>query len=263
MWKKQRRDRLKAAPFPPEWSRILQEAFPLHSRLPEADRKELEGHIQVFLAEKRFEGCGGLELSEAMKVCIAAQACVLLLHRDTDNYPGLRSILVYPSTYFMKATRHVGSGVIEEKIDSRLGEAWDSGAVVLAWDAVQGGATNPQDGHNVVIHEFAHLLGFEDGRADGAPVLDPGSLWPWRKNSYAAWGRVLRAEYEELRARTESGQPSVLDSYGATNPTEFFAVATESFFERPHALQQTHPTLYDELKAFYRQDPARWIPVAE
>ena len=98
MWKKQRRDRLKAAPFPPEWSRILQEAFPLYSRLPEADRKELEGHIQVFLAEKKFEGCGGLELSEAMKVCIAAQACVLLLHRDTDYYPGLRSILVYPST---------------------------------------------------------------------------------------------------------------------------------------------------------------------
>ena len=263
MWKSQRRDKLKAAPFPPDWSRVLDERFPLCARLPEADRKELQGHIQVFLDEKKFEGCGGLVLTQEMKVCIAAQACVLLLHRPTDYYPGLRSILVYPSTYFMTATRHVGSGVIEERLDSRLGEAWDSGAVVLAWDAVAGGAANPQDGHNVVFHEFAHLLDFEDGRADGAPVLDGQGLWPRRGNPYAAWARVLRGEYEQHRVRAESGQPSVLDSYGATNPAEFFAVATEAFFERPRALQQGHPALYNELKAFYRQDPARWNPAAE
>ena len=136
MRKKQQRQKLKAAPFPSHWSGILEDHFPLYARLPDEDRKELQGHIQVFLAEKRFEGCGGLEITEEMKVCIAAQACLLLLHRETDCYPSLRSILVYPSTYSVKTTRHLGAGVMEERQDSRLGEAWDSGAVVLAWDAV-------------------------------------------------------------------------------------------------------------------------------
>src|SRR6266404_2455291 len=112
MWKKQQREKLKAAPFPANWSRVLEERFPLYARLPAEDQKELQAHIQVFLAEKRFEGCGGLEITEEMKVCIAAQACVLLLHRETDYYPGLRSILVYPSAYFAKTTRHVGAGVM-------------------------------------------------------------------------------------------------------------------------------------------------------
>src|SRR5215813_5150786 len=114
MWKKQQRDQFKSTPFPAHWSRILESRFPLYRRLPAEDRKELHGHIQVFLAEKNFEGCGGLEITEEMKLCIAAQACVLLLHRDTDYYPGLRSILVYPSTYFVAATYHVGGGVWDE-----------------------------------------------------------------------------------------------------------------------------------------------------
>ena len=169
MRKKQQRQKPKAAPFPSHWSSILEDHFPLYARLPDEDRKELQGHIQVFLAEKRFEGCGGLEITEEMKVCIAAQACLLLLHRETDCNPSLRSILVYPSTYSVKTTRHLGAGVMEERQDSRLGEAWDSGAVMLARDAVHRGTANPEDGHNVVFHEFAHQLDFEDGRADGAP----------------------------------------------------------------------------------------------
>ena len=146
MWNKQRREKLKATPFPPDWSRILVERFPLYQRLPDADRKELQGHIQVFLAEKKLEGCGGLEITEEMKVCIAAQACLLLLHRNTDYYPGLRSILVYPTAYFVKTTRHVGAAVMEERFDNRLGEAWDSGAVVLAWDAVDTARPSPMTG---------------------------------------------------------------------------------------------------------------------
>jgi Mlc titration factor MtfA (ptsG expression regulator) len=231
--------------------------------LPDEDRKELQGHVQVFLAEKKFEGCGGLEISDEMKVCIAAQACLLLLHRDTDYYPGLRSILVYPSTYVVKTTQHVGAGVVEERHDSRLGEAWHSGAVVLAWDAVHHGTANPDDGHNVVFHEFAHQLDFEDGKADGAPVLANEDRWFKWKNRYRAWARVLSSEYEQLRADIEAGEKSVLDDYGATNPAEFFAVATETFFERPFALKQRHPALYEELRAFYRQDPARWDPSGE
>ena len=262
MWKKRRREMLKAAPFPPDWSRILVERFPLYQRLPDADRKELQGHIQVFLAEKKFEGCGGLEITEEMKVCIAAQACLLLLHRNTDYYPGLRSILVYPTAYFVKTTRHVGAGVMEERFDSRLGEAWDSGAVVLAWDAVDHGTTIPDDGHNVVFHEFAHQLDFEDGKADGAPVLGSGDSWFRQRNRYRAWARVLSREYEQLRAETQQGQTEVLDGYGATNPAEFFAVATESFFERPVRMREEHPELYEELRRYYRQDPAQWSPEA-
>jgi Mlc titration factor MtfA (ptsG expression regulator) len=261
MYKKQQRAKLKAAPFPARWSRILESRFPIYARLPDADRKELQGHIHVFLAEKRFEGCAGLEVTEEMKVCIAAQACLLLLHRDTDYYPGLRSILVYPNTYFVKTTRHVGAGVMEEVYDSRLGEAWDSGAVVLAWDAVHAGAADPGDGHNVVLHEFAHQLDFEDGRADGAPLLGTEDPWHLRKRRYKAWARVLGAEYEKLRAKAKVGEQSTLDEYGATNPAEFFAVATESFFERPREMQRRHPELYEELKRFYRQDPASWTSV--
>ena len=141
-----------------------------------------------------------------MKVCIAAQACLLLLHRETDCYPSLRSILVYPSTYSVKTTRHLGAGVVEERQDSRLGEAWDSGAVVLAWDAVHRGTANPEDGHNVVFHEFAHQLDFEDGRADGAPVLATEDPWYRRKNRYKAWARVLSSEYEKLRANVAAGE---------------------------------------------------------
>ena len=263
MWKKLQREKLKAAPFPSHWSRILEDGFTLYARLPDGDRKELQGHIQVFLAEKRFEGCGGLEITEEMRVCIAAQACLLLLHREKDYYRSLRSILVYPSTYFAQATRHVGSGVMEERQDRRLGEAWDSGAVVLAWDAVHAGTANPGDGHNVMFHEFAHQLDFEDGRADGAPVLTAEVPWYRRRSRYKAWARVLSGEYEKLRANTEEGKPTIIDEYGATNPAEFFAVATEAFFERPRALQELHPELYEELKRFYRQDPLGWAAGAE
>jgi Mlc titration factor MtfA (ptsG expression regulator) len=256
--KKQRRAKLRAAPFPAQWSRLLQEHVLLYRRLPEEDRGELQGHIQVFLAEKSFEGCGGLRVTEEMKVCIAAQACLLLLHRETDYYPGLRSILIYPTTYSVETVRHLGAGIMAEGRDVRAGEAWESGAVVLAWDAVVGGAADPEDGYNVVLHEFAHLLDFEDGRTDGAPLLASEEPWYRRKDRYQAWARVLGNEYKKLRASVEAGEQTALDEYGATNPAEFFAVATESFFERPREMREGLPELYEELKRFYRQDPAGW-----
>jgi Mlc titration factor MtfA (ptsG expression regulator) len=231
---------------------------PFYQRLPEEDRHELQGHIQVLLSEKRFEGCGELVMTDEIRVCIAAQACLLLLHRKTDYYPELRSILVYPTTYFVEETRHLGAGVMEEARYARLGEAWQHGAVVLAWDAVCQGTADPDDGHNVVFHEFAHQLDFEDGWANGAPALVDGHAWSARKSRYAAWARVLSAEFERLRADTERGQASILNGYGATNPAEFFAVATESFFERPREMRDKHPELYDELKRYYLQDPANW-----
>jgi len=236
----------------------LEAHCPFYHRLPEADQRELQGHVQVFLAEKSFEGCGGLIMTDEIRVCIAAQACLLLLHRNTDYYPELRSIVVYPSSFLVKTTRHLGSGVLEESHQARLGEAWQQGAVVLAWDAVCQGTAQPDDGRNVVFHEFAHQLDFEDGRADGAPVLGRGDAWSAQKSRYAAWARVLSAEFERLRAEVLAGKNAVLDGYGATDPAEFFAVATESFFERPLEMREKHPDLYEELKQYYRQDPAQW-----
>ena len=258
MWKNTRRRKLQSAPFSAAWKRILEADCPFYHRLSPADQRELQGHIQVFLAEKNFEGCGGLTISEEIRVCIAAQACLLLLHRQTDYYPDLRSILVYPSTYFVSETRHLGLGVFQEGRMARLGEAWQSGAVVLAWDAVRKGTADPDDGHNIVFHEFAHQLDYEDGWANGAPALANGGSVLMRRSRYAAWARVLSAEFERLRTDALEGQRTVLDHYGASDPAEFFAVATEAFFERPLELREKHPELYGELKAYYQQDPADW-----
>jgi MtfA peptidase len=262
MWKQQRRKRLRSAPFPAGWTQILEARVPFHIWLPEPDRRELEGHIQVFMEEKNFEGCGGLQMTEEIKVCIAAQACLLLLHRNTDYYPALGSVLVYPTTYFARTLRHVDSGVIEETLQARSGEAWQHGTVVLAWDAVRKGASDLGLGPNIVLHEFAHLLDFEDGRTDGAPLLDVGGSRAERKSRRASWTRVLGAEFEQLRAKVQDGNETVLNAYGATNPAEFFAVATESFFMNPHEMHEHHLELYEQLKGFFRQDPVLWTPAS-
>lgn len=235
---------------------MLMESFPLFARLSAADQRELEGHIQVFLAEKAFEGCGGLVLTDEMKVMIAAQACLLLLHRRTDYYPGLQSILVYPCSYSVETKHYSDHGVVTEGRASRLGESWQQGAVVLAWDATLHGARSA-DGQNVVLHEFAHQLDQEDGRADGAPILT-NSLLRGRADRYRAWTRVFRCEFERLRREVSANIRTVMDAYGATDPAEFFAVATECFFEKPDEMLKQHPNLYAELRSFYQQDPAQW-----
>jgi Mlc titration factor MtfA (ptsG expression regulator) len=248
--KRRRRERLRATPFPREWRRFIEQNVPMFSRLSKADREELLGHIQVFIAEKHFEGCGGLELTDEMRVTIAAQACMLLLHRDSDYYPRVTSILVYPSTYVAQEDRNIGGGIWEEGDEVRLGHTHERmGVIVLAWDAALHGSRIWDDGPNVVLHEFAHQLDFENASTDGTPLLDS-------RQQYVSWARVLGAEYDELRRIDETGGASFLDTYGATNPAEFFAVVTEMFFERPVELRERHPELYDELKRFYRQDPA-------
>src|SRR5262249_18578484 len=157
--------------------------------------------------------------------------CVLLLHRATDYYPGLRSILVYPSMYYAPRQRHIGSGIMHESYESRLGQCVEGESIVLAWGAICEDADAPRNGHNVVRHEFAHQLDFEDGQADGAPLLGEGESFQARGKSYRQWSKTLTKEFEELRARLQAGRETVLDPYGATNPAEFFAVATEAFFE--------------------------------
>ena len=252
LFSSRRRERLKTQPFPVSWRTIVEDNLAVFRRLTPEDQAELLDHVQIFLAEKHFEGCGGLELTDEIRVTIAAQACLLLLHRKTDYYPNLHSILVYPSGNTEEAERYVGSGLWEEGPEDRLGHtSRELRALVLAWDAVRHGASDPTDGENLVLHEFAHQLDFENRSADGTPDLATHA-------QYVAWARVMGAEFNALRAAEAQGRPTFLDGYGATNPTEFFAVATEAFFERPRALKALHPELYRELQSFFEQDPVEF-----
>jgi hypothetical protein len=248
--RRRRRARVRARPVPPEWRALQEKNVPYFARLTPADQAELLGHVQVFLHEKQFEGCGGLTVTEEMRVTIAGQACLLLLHQpDPGYFADARTILVYPHAYQAPGEQRLPDGTVVAGPVTRLGEAWRRGEVVLAWDAAQGGAADPRDGHNLVLHEFAHKLDMEDGAIDGAPPLP-------QRARYLAWARALAPEFRALQARAERGGRGVLDPYGATNPAEFFAVATECFFEKSRQLQRKHPELYAQLAAYYRQDPA-------
>jgi len=249
--KERRRERLRAQPVPPAWPAILASNVRLFRQLLPEDQNELLGHVHVFLAEKNFEGCGGLELTDEIRLTIAAQACLLLLHRKTDYYPQLTSILVYPSGYNVPGDRYLGGHLWEEGGEDLLGHTErHMRSLVLAWDAARQGGLDPSDGQNLILHEFAHQLDFEDHGTDGAPALPT-------RDDYLVWARVMKTEFEALRAAAEAGDPTVLDIYGATNPAEFFAIVTEAFFECPRALRERHPELYAALGQFFRQDPAR------
>ena len=246
--KQKKRQHIRNQPFPKEWEEILEKNVAYYRRLTQTDQVELRGHIQVFLDEKQFEGLGGQEINDEVRVTIAAQACILLLHRETDYYPALRSILVYPHPYFSPKAQRLPGGVVVEGVQGRLGESWLRGPVVLAWDEVRRSAHDHNDGHNVVFHEFAHQLDSESGANEGAPRLPHRSM-------YIAWARVLGDEYQHLINDIMHHHKPDLDTYGATNPAEFFAVATEAFFEKPHHLKRRHPRLYEQLALFYQQDP--------
>lgn len=247
--RKWRRHMLRNRPLGPERLAVLRRNVPYYRILTETQRRQLQGLIQIFLDEKRFEGCGGLELTDEIKVTIAAQGCILLLDRDTDIFPKLRSVLVYPHAYVANVSARQPDGTVVEGWQGRLGESWTQGYVVLSWEDVLRGAGGAKDGRNVVFHEFAHQLDNESGAPKGAPLLPENSM-------YAEWARVFNAEYQTLCDSIEHGDPTLLDPYGAVSPAEFFAVATEFFFERPAELKALHPELYGQLKLFYNQDPA-------
>lgn len=253
-FKKRRRKRLRAQPFPEEWLAVLRRNIPYYRVLSPADREELHGHIQVFLAEKRFEGLGGLNLTDEIRVTVAGQACILLLHRDTDYYPSLLSILVYPSSFVVPTSERLDDGTVLEGAEERLGESWHRGEVVLSWDDARHGAADLYDGLNVVFHEFAHQLDDEGGVHDGVPKLA-------NRSRYLAWGRVFIYEYQEMLRAVARRRRTFLDQYAATNPAEFFAVAVETFFEKPIQLKRRHPEMYAQLADYFKQDPvARFRP---
>jgi len=246
-----RRNRIRARPFPAAWRAILRERVPYVRLLPPDLQRQLQKHIQVFLAEKTFAGCDGLAITDEMRVTIAAQACLLLLNRPDHCYPRLQQVLVYPGPFVVHHQRPNGIGLVQDESRVLSGESWAHGQVVLSWPDVLEGAAIANDGRNVVIHEFAHQLDQEKGYANGAPDLADFQRYP-------RWSRVLGQEYGALQERLRNQEAGVLDPYAATDPAEFFAVCSEVFFEQPDRMAAEHPALYGELRRFYRVDPLSW-----
>lgn len=253
MWRPIRdhqRKELEQQPFPQAWTDILERDVPYCRHLHPDERQRLENLIKVFIHEKNFEGCGGLVLTDEIKVTIAAQACMLLLNLHHDYYRRLVSILVYPDGFNLEQEeRGEAYGTVSKTSLPVMGISSGMGVVALSWpDTLQGGR-NPEDGSNVVFHEFAHQLDQLDGVMDGAPPLENGTM-------YRDWARVLGREYDALQRDVARGRSGLIRAYGATRPAEFFAVVTELFFEKPIRLKQEHPELYDEFRQYYRQDPS-------
>ncbi len=249
-WIESKRNQIKSQPFPKEWRSILKRNVPFFYSMPADLQLQLKQHVLVFLQEKTFYGFEGIEINDEIRVTIAAQACLLLLNRKTNYYPKLKSIYVYPAAFITRHATHDSAGVLQNQARVLSGESWELGKVILSWKDSQHGAQVFNDGHNVVIHEFAHQLDQETGIANGAPFL--------KHKNKQCWSQVLSKEFEELQRKAQRGEDSLLDHYGATNPAEFFAVASEVFFERPQAMQRQHSALYQQLQGFYHINPAIW-----
>jgi len=250
-WRARRRRRRAQQPFPAEWQAALRTALPVYRRLPEELRTRLHGVIHNLLAEKAFVGCAGLVLNDAMRLAIAGQAALLQLGPRARLYPEVTSILVYPEQFFAEHESRDEAGVHTHHRRLLSGESWEQGKVIVSWRDVLESARDPADGYNVVLHEFAHALDHENGAANGLPPLQPGM-------DPAAWQRALSGAYERLQEDLERGVEPLIDPYGAESPAEFFAVATETFFELPEALREEEPELYEQLARFYGVDPVSW-----
>jgi len=249
-FKNQRRKKLYATPLRPEWIEILEEHVPLASKLPAKMERLYHGHINYFLATKVFVGRGGFEVNDDVRVTIAGNACLLVLTRSEPIFPGFKTIIVYPSTYAAPVVEQ-NAGVVVSRMQSRAGESWYRGPIVLAWSDIQRGSANADDAHNVVIHEFAHKLDEENQLMDGLPILKD-------RSHYKEWAEVLTREYEAFLERVQKNTNRVIDSYGAVSAVEFFAVVSESFFEKPQHMKTKLPELYEQLSRFYGVDTAEW-----
>jgi MtfA peptidase len=252
--RKQRRRRLQKQALPEAWLETLEKDFVYWGWLPANLRPRLVGHIQVLCAEKTFEACGRLpEVTDRMRVLVAAQASLLLLGQENpDYYPSLYSILMYPGAFHDRGKR--AFDVPEEDRGELVGESWHTGSVVLSWDNVLAGARGEDGGMNVVIHEFAHQLDQANGDADGVPALTHSA-------AYRQWAAVWQEHFESfvLQLETPGTAEPWLDPYAATSEAEFFAVCSEAFFEESAEFESHYPGLYEQLRDYYCLDPARWV----
>ena len=244
---KRRRRKLLTAALPENSRKLLRQNVWQYSSLPRDLQIKLEDCVKVFVAEKYWEGCNGLQVSELMKLTIAGQASLMLLGTDDYYFEGVRTILLYPRSFRRKSKQ----GWIVDEDQHNAGEAWQGGPIVLSWADVRKG-NQAADGQNVVVHEFAHHLDGLDGEMGGSPPFD-------NPDDQQHWYDVLQREHQALRHAAQTGQWALLDYYGATNQAEFFAVASEFFFELPVELQQAHPELYELLTRLYKVDPRQWL----
>lgn len=246
-----RRRKLLAEPFPTEWRQALHGGVGHFSLVPESQRSKLTDIVRVLVFEKEWEGCRGLELTDEMRIVISALAGVLILGFDDFYFDNVQTILVYPDAFVVRQERSLGGeATLEEDVDL-LGSAHYRGPVTLAWDEVEEHAMNPGAGWNLVFHEFAHQLDMLNGEADGVPMLANSSL-------AKRWQSVMNREFQRLRRFERRGRNAVLDTYGAESPAEFFAVATECFFDSPRTMRSAYPELYGLFCEYFRQDPAEW-----
>lgn len=246
-FKRRRRRKILAQSWVENWGLHFNRNIRLSWNLDPQEVQKLQDCTKIFVAEKHWEGCDGLKLTEEIKVTIAGQACLMLLGVEDYYFDNVKTVLVYPQSF----TRKTSDGINANQSQYRSGEAWQGGPIVLSWlDALRGGR-NEDDGHNVVIHEFAHALDGLDGEMGGNVMFDDAQ-------TTANWERVVDYEFSNLVAAKERGFRTLLDHYGATNRAEFFAVSTETFFERPLELKQVHPELFRLLETYFRVDPSRW-----
>ena len=243
-----RRSKITGQPFPADWEQAVARNVPQFTQLTPDEQARLRRWIQVFVAEKNWEGCNGLDLTDEIRATIAAHAGRLVLGFRDDYFDWLTTILVYPSDFLVEGEHRRPDGTMTDEASLRLGEAWRQDTVVLSWPSVLA-AGGPRCRQNVVLHEFAHVLDARDAYLDGMPPLST-------REQHRAWREVMDAEYNLLVRRAEQGRPTLIDQYGTLNPAEFFAVSTECFFERPVELSERHERLYQLLRDFYRQDPA-------
>jgi len=250
-WLKRRaRHRLLSMPFPDDWSGILSRNVKHYSLLTETDQAKLRDDLRVLVAEKNWEGCGGLTITDEAKVTIAAQASLLLLGFQDKYFEMVESILVYPAAFIAPDHTEISEGLELVGESSNEGETRYRGPVVLSWPDVLAGGRCESGGSNLVVHEFAHQLDMENGDlGDGTPLLA-------NRVQYDRWQRVMQAEYEGLARDCRRGRSTLLDCYGATDIEEFFAVATECFVQQPSQMHHRLPKLYELLSEFFRQDPA-------
>jgi len=248
---KRRRKKLLATPLSSTHRAIAAKAVPLFNRLPSPLCSRLEGLVNLFLDQVTFIGCDGLKITEEMRVVIAAQASFLIVNKENRWYDTLRTIMLYPAAFTSKQTTRDGHLESEQSI-ARLGESWKRGPVILSWQHSAYGAFIDKDGHNVVMHEFAHQLDEQTGVTDGSPLLD-------ENHKANDWAAAFQEAYNRHTQATKKGSATLIDAYGATAPAEFFAVVVELFFEKPGELKEDEPKVYDELAKYFRLNPVEWI----
>ncbi len=248
-----RRRKLLAEPFPSEWEAPLHRNVGHYPILTEEERAKVRDIARVLVVEKIWEPCGGLEMSQEIQVTIAAQSALLLLGLDHNYYLRVPSILVYPTAFHLPKEDETGDEFFTRGEITAEGQAVYRGPVILSWDQVLSEGRNPQAGHNVVIHEFAHQLDFLDNQVDGAPPLESAQ-------QTLRWKEVMSRALAAHRQALERGEETLFTEHAGQDEAEFFADCSESFFCLPHDLRQEQPEIYHLLAGYYRVEPVKWFP---